>query len=141
MRELPEALKNFRSELAINKINLFDIMDEDIKVPEYPEGEVKLKIIEFNSTKMYGEYEGVIRIEFIFEDEEKNKFRQLFLLKNGKNDNLAKFVCDALGYQPEGEFELKSLEGKEIIAVLHHYYTQRGIGYCNIAFCDPVNRE
>ncbi len=128
----------FEDKLAIDKINYNDILNGQIKCPNYQQGESNLTIIKYKSEVMYGSYSSNVKAEFIFEDDFGNEFAQVYFLKNGKNNNLGKFIYEVLGYAPDGEFSLKELEGKRITATIAHYYNEIGVGYANIAFCEPA---
>lgn len=131
----------FEKKPAIDKIDYDSLIGEEMFEPDFPEGEVLLTITESMSEEMYGKYTGNIKIEFTLEDPEGNKLKQMYILKNGKNINLAKFICQALGEYPEDELIMTELEGKKILATISHYYTDLGVGYANIAFCRPVSTK
>lgn len=128
----------FDEKLAIEKISYFSLFNGEIRRPNYPEGEVTLTITKCKSEKMYGRYSGNVKIEFFFEDDLGNQINQLFILKNGTNNNFGKFIYQVLHDEPEVEFSLKELEGKKILATIAHYYNEVGVGYANIVFCKPA---
>lgn len=130
--------KLFEEKLAVEKINYYNLFNEEIIHPTYPEGEAYLNIIRCKSEEMYGRYLGNIKIELTLEDDSGNQLRQLFILKGGKNNNFGKFIYQVLGYEPEDNISLKELEGKRILATISHYYNEAGIGFANIVFCKPV---
>lgn len=128
----------FDEKLAIDKIDYFSLFSGEIRQPSYSEGEVNLTIIKCKSENIYGKNSGNIKIEFILQDDAGNQLVQMFILKNGRNNNFAKFIYQVLGYEPEDEFSLKKLESKRILATISHFYNDAGIGYANIAFCKPA---
>ncbi len=129
----------FEEKQIIDKINYYGLFSGEISHPNYPEGQSILTIIKCKSEEMYGKYCGNVKLEVIFEDDNGNRLTQLFILKNGTNNNFGKFIYQVLGYEPEYEFSIKELEGKRIIATIAHYYNETGIGYANIVFCKCVH--
>lgn len=127
----------FEEKMAIENINFYNLFSGEISHPNYSEGEVVLTIAKCKTEEMFGRYSGNIKVEFLLEDDLGNKLTQLFFLKNGKNNNFAKFIYQVLQYESE-EIKLKELEGKRIIATISHYYNEAGVGYANIAFCKPA---
>lgn len=127
----------FEEKTVLQKINFYDLINGQIVEPSYPEGEAQLTVTRCKSEKMYGKYAGDTKVEIILEDDNGNSLSQMFILKNGKNNNFARFLFQVLGKEQE-EINLKDLEGKNIIATIFHFYNEVGVGYANIAFCRPV---
>ncbi|WFA09521.1 hypothetical protein [Tissierella sp. Yu-01] len=128
----------FPGRTVIDKIDLYELVSGELKNPDYPEGDTPLSILKIESEEMYGKNLGNIIIKISFEDEVGNRFNQVYILKNGKNNNFAKFIFNALGYEPEGQFSINDLVGKKIMATISHFYNEQGLGYANIAFCRPA---
>lgn len=125
----------FQKKMVIEKINYFGLFSSQIVQPTYPEGQAVLTIAKVKSESMYGKYSGNVKIEITFQDSDGNQLNQMFILKNGKNNNFGKFIYQVLGYEPQGEISLKDLEGKKVAATIFHYYNENGGGYANVAFC------
>lgn len=117
--------------------DVYDVVSEGITQPDFPQGEALLKIVKCEASEVFGQSKN-IRVRFICEDSIGNPFVQIFIIKNGIANNLCKFICEALGYEPEGEFNIKQLAGKKIKATIAHNYSEYGLGYANIAFCEPT---
>jgi hypothetical protein len=117
--------------------DVYDIVTEDITQPDFPQGEALLKIVKCEASEVFGQSKN-IRVRFICEDNSGIPLVQIFIIKNGIANNLCKFICEALGYEPEGEFNIKQLEGKKIKATIAHNYSDYGLSYANIVFCEPA---
>lgn len=128
----------FKKNMVVDKLDYYSLFSGNINHPTYPEGQVGLTIIKTKSELMHGKYWGSVKIEIVFQDSDGNKLNEMFILKNGKNNNFGKFIYQILGYEPQQEISLKDLEGKKIIATIFHYYNEAGIGYANIAFCQKL---
>lgn len=118
-----------------------NLISGDIQAPDYGEGEVILKIIELKSETTYGKYAGNVKVEVIFEDGKGKNLNQIFILENGKNNNFGKFIYQVIGEELQDDFKLSELIGRKIVATIHHYYNDSGLGYANIAFCRPVENR
>lgn len=128
----------FEEKNEVEKLYYYDVFSGEVSPPSYPEGETTFTICKYKSENMYGRYSGNTKVEFILVDDSGNLLNQMFILKNGKCNNLGKFIYQVLGYEPNDEINLKELVGKRIIATIFHYYNDAGTGYANIAFCKPV---
>lgn len=139
MENRAELLKSiFNKKNFVQKINYRQLICENTMQPNYPEGTTEFEIIKYSSNEIFGRNLGNVKIEFTLQDNNGNNLKQTFILKDGKNINLAKFIFQVLGYYPSNEIDLKKLEGKRIIATIFHYYTSNGVGYANIAFSHPA---
>lgn len=118
--------------------DVYSLVSTGIKKPDFPQGEVLLTINRIEVQEGYGNFKGNKTVKAICEDDRFNNFTQVFFIKNGISNNLAKFICEALGYEPEGVFNIKQLEGKRIEAVIAHFYNDNGIGYANLVYCKPA---
>lgn len=121
-------------ELKLNDI--YDLVSKDASKPNFPQGKTLLCIKRCEVKWGYTDDNKLIKI--ICEDDLGKEFVQVFSIKNGISNNLAKFICEVLGYEPEGEFNINELEGKTIEATIAHYYNDVGVGYANIVFCEPA---
>ncbi|AVK49001.1 hypothetical protein AXY43_13760 [Clostridium sp. MF28] len=126
---------------VIEKVVFWDTFSGEMESVNFPEGETILTIVKFKSEEMYGRNLGNIKVEFICEDDKGNSLTQMFILKEGKNNNFARFIFQILECDLEDEINLKDLEGKKIIATVAHYYNEKGIGYANIVYCRPIEAE
>ena len=131
----------FDTKNAIEKVVFRDVISGEIQEPNFLEGETILTIVKYRSEEMYGRNLGNIKVEFILEDDNGNRFTQMFILKGGKNNNFARFIFQILECDLEDEINLKDLEGKKIIATVAHYYNEQGLGYANIVYCRPIEAE
>lgn len=127
----------FEEKNVVEKINFYSLLSEEISNPTFPEGEVRLTIVNCKSEKMYGRYVGDIKVEIILEDGNHNRLVQMFILKKGKNNNFARFLSQVLEYDLE-EINLKELIGKQIIATVFHFYNEQGVGYANIGYFKSI---
>lgn len=74
-------------------------------------------------------------------DNKGKNLNEIFILKNGKNNNFGKFIYQVIGEELKDDFKLSELIDREIVATIHHYYNDSGLGYANIAFCRPVKNR
>jgi hypothetical protein len=121
-------------------INVEELIPPKVTQPSIPEGEAELVITGCHVTEeVYGYYQqGKKRVTITFANEQGQTFSQTYYIDK-HNPNLAKFIYQALGYIPEGEFRLKTLKGRKIRAFLYHNYSHEGKGYVNIASCEPIS--
>jgi hypothetical protein len=117
--------------------DVYSLVSVGITKPDFPQGKVLLTIKRIEVQEGYGNFKGNKTVKAICEDDNCNNFTQVFFIKNGISNNLAKFICEALGYEPEGSFNIKQLEGKRIEAIIAHFYKDNGVGHANLVFCKP----
>ncbi|MGV8980541.1 hypothetical protein [Clostridium sp.] len=117
--------------------DVYDLASQGITLPDFPQGISKVIIKKCTAEPLYGRIDNK-RVKIVCEDEIGNILVVVFIIKNGISNNLLKFICEASGKEPLGEFKLKQLEGLKIKATVAHYFNDNGLGYANIVFCEPA---